>query len=190
MNRILASLATVAFASAALAQDFSVNSEAKSWNLYAETPARFEARVVDVLCDLTGDCPADCGEGRRQLGLLRKADGVMVLPAKNAAQVFAGAANELQPFCGKAVEVDGLLLDDPDIGAKNIYQIQKIRAVGAPEWIPANRWVKDWEARTPAAAGKGPWFRRDPRIAARIAADGYFGLGLETDSQVIADLFK
>ena len=51
----------------AVAQDFSAGSEAESWNLYAEQPARFEAKVVDALCELTGDCPADCGAGKRQL---------------------------------------------------------------------------------------------------------------------------
>lgn len=190
MTRMLAAMMAIALAPPLLAQDFSAGSEAKSWNLYAEAPARFEATVIDVLCDLTGDCPANCGDGHRQLGLLRKADEVLVLPSKNAAQVFAGAANELQPFCGRLVEVDGLMLDDPDIGAQNIYLVQRIRDVGAPEWTPANRWVEDWQARNPDATGKGPWFRRDPRIAARIATDGYFGLGLDKDKELISDLFE
>ncbi|MEL7126991.1 MAG: hypothetical protein AAGK30_12190, partial [Pseudomonadota bacterium] len=49
------------------AQDFSEGSEARSWNLYAEVPAKFEAKVVDLVCEFTGDCPADCGAGKRQL---------------------------------------------------------------------------------------------------------------------------
>jgi len=36
----------------AAAQDFSHGSEAKRWNLYAEVPARFEAKVVDLLCEV------------------------------------------------------------------------------------------------------------------------------------------
>ncbi len=176
-------------ATAAHAQDLSQGSEAKSWNLYAEAPARFEAKVVDLLCEVAGDCADQCGEGRRQLALLRSADNVLVYPMKNNEPVFTGAANELFPFCGKMVEVDGLLLNDPDIGAMNVYQLQLIREVGTSEWVKANRWTKDWAAANPEAQGEGPWFRRDPRVNAAIAQDGYFGLGLETDAAVIKDLF-
>ncbi len=52
---------------------------ADSWGLPGEKEVRFEAKVVDILCELTGDCPADCGAGKRQLGLL-KDDGTLVLP--------------------------------------------------------------------------------------------------------------
>lgn len=170
------------------AQDYSVGSEAKSWNLYAESPARFEAKVVDITCEITGDCPADCGGGTRQLGLVRAGDGVLVYPNKNNQPIFSGAASELQPFCGKAVEVDGLMITDPDINAQNIYLVQKIREVGAPEWVKANRWSKDWEAKNPGAAGKGAWYSRDPRVIAQISANGYFGLGLEKDAEILKGL--
>jgi hypothetical protein len=70
------------------AQGFSANSEAESWNLYAEQPARFEAKVVDILCEITGDCPADCGAGKRQLGLLRTVDQALVYPNKNGQPSF------------------------------------------------------------------------------------------------------
>ena len=172
------------------AQDFSAGSEAESWNLYAEQPARFEAKVVDILCEITGDCPTDCGAGKRQLGLLRSADNMLIYPNKNGQPVFSGAANELRPYCGMQVEVDGLMLSDPDIGANNIYQLQKIRTVGATDWVKANQWTKDWQAANPGNTGKEPWFRRDPRVNARIAATGYLGLGLETDAAFIKELFK
>lgn len=124
---VLSALFAVPYTAAA--QDFSVGSEAASWNLYAEQPARFEAKVVDILCEITADCPADCGAGKRQLGLLRAADNALVYPNKNGQPVFSGAASDLLPYCGEMVEVDGLMLTDPDIGAANIYQLQKIRAV-------------------------------------------------------------
>ena len=145
------------FASPAFAQDFSEGSNARSWNLYAEVPATFEAKVVDVLCELTGDCPADCGAGKRQLGLIRTADGVMVLPLKHSQPAFTGAAVDLAPFCGQTVE--------------------------------ANQFTKKWAAEHPEAKGKGAWFRRDPRIKADIAENGYLGLGLEADAAFIADWF-
>lgn len=179
MKKLATALALIA--SPLAAQDFSENSEAKTWNLYAEQPARFEAKVVDILCEVTGECTDNCGDGRRQLGLLRTADDALIFPNKNSQPAFTGASVELLPFCGKQVEVDGLLIEDPDIGATNIYLLQKIREVGAADWTKANRWTKEWAKNHPEAKGKGPWFRRDPRVKALIAEDGYFGLGLEAD---------
>lgn len=181
-------LAGMAFPVAA--QDFSEGSEAKPWNLYAEQPARFEAKVVDILCELTGDCPADCGAGERQLGLLRSVDGVLVYPNKNAQPAFTGAAVELLPYCGREVEVDGLLIEDHDLGATNIYLVQKIRAEGESEWTAANRWTKEWAEDHPEAEGKGPWFRRDPRVKAEIAAHGYTGIGVEEEQSFLKELFE
>lgn len=168
---------------------FSETSEANTWNLYAEVPARFEARVTDALCALTGDCPEDCGAGSRQLVLIRAADDVMVLPLKNGQPAFTGAVEELLPYCGEAVEVDGLLLDDPDLGASNVYQVQKIRRSGDEDWVTANRWTRVWAENNPEAGGSGPWFRRDPRVLGEIAAEGYLGLGLETDATFIEEEF-
>jgi hypothetical protein len=190
MHRFITVLPVAILAASSLAaQDFSAGSEAKSWNLYAEAPALFAAKVVDPLCEMAGDCPADCGGGTRQLALLREVDGVLVYALKNNQTVFSGAANELAPFCGQEVEVDGLLLNDPDIGAQNIFQVQRIRAKGG-DWVAADRWTKDWQAANPDVAGDGPWFRRDPRILAQIAASGYLGLGLDIDAAFIAELFK
>src|SRR3546814_1679434 len=50
----------VAFLIAANAQ------AANSWGLPNEEIVRFEAKVVDVLCELSGDCPADGGAGRSE----------------------------------------------------------------------------------------------------------------------------
>lgn len=169
-----------AFAVPAVAQEFDKNawsegSEARSWNLYAEVPATFSAKVVDPLCELTGQCAENCGDGRRQLALLRESDNAMVLVMKNSQPAFTGGAQELLPFCEQMVDVDGLLLEDPDLGARNLYLIQRIKAKGAEEWVRGNKWTKVWGADQPK--GKGPWFRRDPRIAATIEAEGYLGIG-------------
>jgi hypothetical protein len=179
-----------AFPTPLMAQDFSKGSTAKSWDLYAEQKATFKAKVVDPLCTLAGDCPANCGDGRRQLALLRMSDNVMVLPLKNNQAAFTGGANELQPFCAQDVEVDGLLLEDPDLFAKNLYMIQKIRLIGDTKWTKANRKTKDWAKANPGAKGKGPWFRRDPRVKAAIAENGYLGLGLKTDEAFIKEWFE
>lgn len=188
--RKIAFLLSVVAAPVAAQDEFSDGSTAKEWGLYAEYPAFFAAEVVDPLCVLTGDCPDNCGDGRRQLALMRKADGAMVLAVKNNQPAFTGAANELLPFCGQAVEVDGLMLDDPDLGAANVYLVQKIRAEGASDWITANKWTKDWAAAHPEAAGEGPWFRRDPRVKAEVEREGWLGLGLEQDREFLAEWLK
>ncbi|MEX0368592.1 MAG: hypothetical protein AB3N22_21210 [Ruegeria sp.] len=187
MKKLIALLAMAA--SPLAAQDFSEGSEARSWNLYAEVPAKFEATVVDLLCTFTGDCPADCGAGKRQLGLLRTADDVLVLPMKNSQPAFTGAAVELQPFCNQTITVDGLLIDDPELGAQNVYLVQTIVPPGGGDKIKANKWTKNWAAEHPEAKGKGPWFRRDPSVKAIIAEEGYLGLGLEEDEAYIAENF-
>jgi hypothetical protein len=174
----------MALAAPATAQDFSAGSQASSWNLYAEQPAKFEAKVVDILCEIAGDCPDNCGAGKRQLGLVRSADNALIYPNKNNQPIFTGAAVELLPFCGQEVEVDGLMLVDADIGLKNIYQLQLIRKKGDADWTKANRWTTEWDAANPDAKGDGPWFRRDPRVLAKINAEGYFGLGLEKDAEI------
>ena len=172
------------------AQDFSEGSNAKSWNLFAEVPAKFEAKVVDALCQLTGDCPADCGAGKRQMGLLRTADDVFVLAMKNRQAAFSGAAADLAPYCGQIVEVDGLLLEDPELNATNMYLLQSIRMPGEEEWKKANQFTKVWAKEFPEAKGKGAWFRRDPRVKDIIAAEGFLGLGLERDEVFINEWFE
>jgi hypothetical protein len=174
----------------AAAQDFSAGSAAESWGLTGEAPARFSAKVVDVLCELSGDCPPDCGGGARVLGLLRTADGVLVLPMKNGQPVFSGAIADLAPHCGAEIEVDGLFVGDPAATPAPFYQVQRIRPAGAADFAPADGFVAAWARRNPEAAAKGgDWFRADPHVGARIATDGYLGLGLETDRAFIADWF-
>lgn len=176
MKRLIAVCALLATPLAA--EDFAAASNAKSWGLFGEEKATFEAEVVDLLCNVTGDCANSCADGR-QLGLLRSADGQLIFPQKNSQTSFNGAATDLLPYCGKMVEVDGLIINDEDTpGATNIYQVQFIKEAGAAEWNKANTWSKGWAAKHPEAAGKGPWFRRDPRVLAAIEERGYLGLGL------------
>ncbi|MEM8740494.1 MAG: hypothetical protein AAGE13_03265 [Pseudomonadota bacterium] len=185
-----AALLTAALATPGLAQEFAEGSNANSWGLFGEEKARFTARVVDVICELSGDCPPDCGGGDRQLGLLRDADQALVLPLKNGQPVFSGAAADLLPYCNKAVEVDGLLVGDPDDTPVKFYQVQLIRETGAEDWAKANLFTRAWSEEFPeAAAEKGPWFRKDPRVAALIAERGYLGLGPEIDEAFIEEWF-
>lgn len=189
MIRRLALLAC-ALAGPTGAQDFSAGSEAASWGLLGEKPARFEAEVVDILCQLAGDCPADCGGGARQLGLLRAVDGVLVLPMKNGQPVFSGAVADLAPFCGQTVEVDGLFVGEPEATPAPFFMVQRIRPEGETAFQPADRFTAAWaEANPEAAATGGDWFRVDPAVRERIDAEGYLGLGLEIDRVFIEDWF-
>lgn len=185
MKKLVTLLAMIATPLAA--QDFSEGSEAKSWNLYAEIPSTFSAKVVDITCEITGDCAENCGDGARQIGLLRDADGVLIYPNKNAQTSFNGAGADLLPYCGQQVEVDGLMIEDTDVPVQNVYLVQKIRVAGDAEWSRANQWTKVWAKNHPDSEGKGPWFRRDPRVLAAIEATGYLGLGLDIDEAYIKE---
>jgi len=123
------------------------------------------------------------------MGLLRSADNVLVLAIKNAQAAFSGAAVDIAPYCNQIVEVDGLMIEDPELGAHNVYLVQKVR-VGDGAWVKTNQFTKVWTRENPQAKGKGAWFRRDPRIRAMIEADGYLGLGPETDAAFIKEWFE
>jgi len=177
---ILFSLAPMT-AITASAEDFSAGSHAEELGLVGETKATFSGKVVDLLCEIAGDCAPNCGDGRRQLGILRESDNHLVVVSKNAQFEFNGAVDDLLPYCNRVVDVDGLLLgDDSGVKAK-IFMAQFIRLKGETEWKKAERWTKAWEARNPAAAGEAPWYRRDPRVLKQIEKKGYFGLGKDVD---------
>ena len=164
-----------------VAQDFAEGSQAKEWGLLGEEKALFSGKVVDILCELAGDCPDNCGNGLRQLGIVRASDNALIPVLKNRQTSFNGAVDDLLPFCNKNVDVDGVLVADEDLLATKVYMVQFIRNTGEEEWKNANRWTKEWAKRNPDSKGKGPWFRRDPRVKAQIEAEGHFGLGAEAD---------
>jgi len=148
---------------------------AESWGLPGEEKTRFEATVVDALCGLTGDCPAQCGGGKRQLGLLTDA-GEMILPLKNVVP-FAGAADELAEFCGMRVVADGLFATNRGM---RVFALQFIRRAPDGEWRRANRFQADWAAANGVAANSPQaqeWFRNDPLVQQVIAAGGKLGTG-------------
>ena len=174
----------------AAAQDFSANSEAKGWNnLEGREPARFTGKVVDVLCELTGDCTETCGDGRRQMGIVREADGKLILVGKNNQASFNGGAVDMAAFCNQLVEVDGLMVGNPDLTPTKYFQVQLIMGEGRDKFTPAKRWTRVWERNNPDADGKGPWFRRDPSVNAQIEENGWLGLGHEADKVFIEEFY-
>ena len=169
------------------AADFSEGSKAKAWNLYGEEKALFSGKVVDILCELSGDCPANCGDGNRQLGIVRDADSKLILVMKNRQSSFNGAAEDLLPYCNQKVDVDGLMVGEDEVVKAKFFQVQLIRPQGEGKFKKATQWTKAWKAKNPDAKGKGPWFRRDPRVLKQLAADGHFGLGVDYDQQYLAE---
>lgn len=133
-----------------------------------ERVATFTAKVVDLACELGGSCPANCGGGKRLLGLVDSA-GVLRNLTKGPAD-FAGAVPDLLPFCGKMVEVDGLIVDNPKM---KLFKLQRLRASSADAWTDARAFEADWRKRN----GDAPeWMRADPAVKAIIAADGVYGI--------------
>ncbi len=181
MKKILLILAVSYLPFKALAAD--AESQARSWNLTGEEKARFSAKVVDILCEVSGKCAEKCGAGSYQLGLLTEG-GKLIPVNKNGQTSFNGAVSDLLPLCGKTVEVDGLLVGE-EVPAK-LYQIQLIKQEGQ-DWAKANRHTKDWKEKFPDVDGKGPWFRRDPRVLSILEKDGYLGLGEEADKKFIEE---
>ena len=148
---------------------------AQGWGLIGEEIVRFDAKVVDVLCELTGDCPDNCGGGKRQLGLI-DANGKLIPVFKDAVP-FAGAAAELIDFCGKTVTADGLFSTNRET---TIFSLQFVREAPDGKWRKSNRYLRKWaktngvEVNSNAAKA---WFRNDPRVKALIAKEGKLGLG-------------
>ena len=161
-------------------------SRVKGWkNLNGREAVVFRAKVVDVLCELTGECAEKCGAGRRQIGLVREDDGRLILAAKNQQAGFQGAAADLYAYCGTTVTVDGLMVGP---GAAKVFQVHFIKRDGSDTWAPTKRWTRIWKREFPeAAARKGRWFRNDPRVNAEIEANGYLGLGAEADKAFIEE---
>lgn len=183
-------IALAALAASALPAAADEDCTVKGWGLSGEAPACFTAKVVDLLCEITGDCADDCGGGTRQLGLLRADTGALVYPQKNIQPAFNGAVVDLLPHCGKTIDVRGSMVGDEETlkGAAQLFHLHQLRPEGG-EWKKANDWVKAWEKANPDAKGKGPWFRRSPRIKAEIEEDGYLGYGPEADVEFIKDWY-
>ena len=92
-------LFSIALLTTALGGVFNVSMAAKSWGITGEKEAKFKGTVVDITCHLSGNCPDNCGEGSRQIGL-QTADQGIILVSKNLS-LYSGAAEELWGFCGQ-----------------------------------------------------------------------------------------
>lgn len=183
MRTLIAGALAALIAVSAQAQE----SQVKGWkNLNGREAVVFKAKVVDILCELTGECADKCGNGKRQMGLVREEDGKLILAAKNQQAAFQGATSDLYAYCGQTVTVDGLMVG-PEDSAK-FFQVHFVKREGSDIFAPTKRWTRIYKREFPeAAAKKGRWFRNDPRILKAIEEDGYLGLGAEADKKFIEE---
>lgn len=144
---------------------------AESWGLPEEKAATFDAKVVDMVCALVGDCPAQCGAGKRQMRLLTK-DGRLILVSKNA-DPFAGASADLAPYCGKTVTADGLFTTNQGV---TLFALQRLRPQGG-QWRDATGFSQAWAKDNQRTTEAGEWYLHDARVKALIAEQGKLGLG-------------
>lgn len=143
---------------------------AEGWGIDHEKETRIEAKVVDLLCEVTGECAENCGGGKRQLGLLLD-DGRLVPVVKNF-DIFAGAVEDLIPFCGKRITADGLMISNPKMP---MFALQFKREAPDGKWSRANWFGKNWSK---ANGGKkaGSWYKHDARVLQTIEDSGVYGI--------------
>ncbi len=177
-NRIFLLILALFIAAAGMAR------AAEEWGLPDEKTTRFEAKVVDNLCELSGDCPKACGGGERQLGLI-DGKGKLIVPFKNVVP-FAGAAAELADFCGKQIIADGLFSTNR---GHTVFVLQFVREAPDGKWRRADRFTQKWAKKNgldPKGKKAKRWFANDPMVRERIAAEGKLGLGLKADREYFA----
>ncbi len=171
-------LATLTGAALLLAGCATPVGEVENWPITGAEKNQFSGEVVDVLCELNGNCIDQCGEGKRQLAIKTKNNKLgTVLVAKNLTN-YSGAADELWQFCGQQVELNGLFTEHRGV---RFFQVQNLRASGG-EWQRANNFLNAWAAQS----GKPPqqainWQEHDERVKAIIERDGRLGLGTAAD---------
>ena len=165
MNRLPKIIATMA-ANAVLSAFSSLAQTADEWGIEGEKVVRYDAKVVDILYELSGDCPANCGGDKRQLGLL-KDDGTLWPVVKNN-DLFAGAVDDLIEYCGKKITADGLEIHNAKM---KIFQLQFKRLAPDGKWNRANWFTRNWSKRNGGEDGVG-WIWEDKTVQALIAKDG------------------
>jgi len=150
--------------------------EVAAWPITNAQENQFSGEVVDVLCELNGNCAENCGAGKRQLGI-KTESGSTILVAKNLNN-YSGGTDELLEFCAQPVEVNGLFTNHQGV---RFFQVQNVRAPGG-QWRKATRYLEAWSERSGKPAS-GRWYANDDRVREILERDGRLGLGLEADQE-------
>ncbi|MBX2886947.1 MAG: hypothetical protein KTR32_43770 [Granulosicoccus sp.] len=145
--------------------------EVQKWGISGSEVAEFSGEVVDVLCEVSGNCAEQCGAGTRQLGI--KTDQGTILIAKDL-NLYTGAAEELWPFCSQQLVVNGQFTES---GSTRFFQIQNVRNPDGP-WMSTTRFLEAWaEKNGKSVSDAKRWYRQDPRVTTVLERDGLLGLG-------------
>lgn len=153
--------------------------EVQRWGISGAEVAELSGEVVDVLCEVSGNCVDQCGSGTRQLGI--RTEQGLVLIAKDL-NLYTGGAEELWPFCAKPLVVNGQFTESGNI---RFFQIQNVRSPDGP-WMSTKRFLEVWaEKNDKPLSTANRWYREDPRVDAVLEKDGLLGLGLEADNEFL-----
>lgn len=150
--------------------------QVKKWSISGSEVAELSGEVVDVLCELSGNCVDQCGAGTRQLAI--KTEQRTVLIAKDL-NFYTGAAQELWPYCNQQLVVNGQFTQT---GNTRFFQIQNVRTpTGA--WMTTSKFLENWAEKNGESLSKAEdWYRHDKRVNQILEQDGRLGLGLDADN--------
>jgi len=150
--------------------------EVQRWGISGVEVAELNGEVVDVLCELSGNCAEQCGAGSRQLGM--KTDEGIVLIAKDL-NIYTGGAEDLWPFCSQQLVINGQFTET---GSMRVFQVQNVREPGGP-WMRTTRFLETWaEKNGQPLSSANRWYRQDPRVKTILERDGRLGLGPDADN--------
>ncbi len=145
--------------------------QVERWGISGVEVAELSGEVVDVLCEVSGNCVEQCGAGTRQMGL--KTEQGMVLIAKDLNR-YTGAAEELWPFCSQQLVVNGQFTET---GSLRFFQVHTVR-LPKGKWMSTTRFLEAWaEENGKSADAVTRWYLEDQRIEAILEQDGLLGLG-------------
>ena len=163
--------------SAALTACATPDGEVQKWGITGAEVGELSGEVVDVLCEVSGNCADQCGGGTRQLGIKTKQGTVLIAKDLN---FYSGGAEELWPFCNQQLVVNGQFTESLNT---RFFQIQNVRKPNGP-WMKTTRFLETWATTNGASlTAANDWYRDDKRVNAILEKDGRLGLGPEADSE-------
>ncbi|MBX2839166.1 MAG: hypothetical protein KTR35_20085 [Gammaproteobacteria bacterium] len=151
--------------------------EVQRWSISGVEVAEFSGEVVDILCEVSGNCVEQCGGGERQIGI--KTDTETILVSKDL-NLYTGGAEQLWRFCGSNLVVNGQFTQSGNV---RFFQVQNIKEPDG-EWQSATQFLETWAEKngTTVSAAKR-WYQQDERVTTILERDGRLGLGAEADDE-------
>lgn len=147
--------------------------EVDRWAISGVKVAELSGEVVDILCEVSGNCVDQCGSGTRQLGIKTTEGTVLIAKDLNR---YTGGAEELWPFCSQQLVINGQFTES---GKARFFQVQNVRTPNGP-WMKTSRFLEVWaEKNGQPVASANRWYTEDPRVKTILEQDGLLGLGPE-----------